>query len=218
MKRLLALLMVAGMLTAMPVHAEESALKSLEEAGIVVAMDPPEASAEALLKLPDVYALPGTFSYWVMHLIEEVQLLFTADPEDRASLLLSFSRNRLAEGYEAVKSGKADAALHSLQDYQQGQVDLATSLNNLQNEDVSLKPYLDRLNEQLGLQQALQEYVESEVLDQVKQDEISGLLEISEVQRLVWQRQTESVLLGERDVRQPSEASSSASPSAIPAE
>src|SRR5690606_22538982 len=129
--------------------------------------------------------------------------------------LLEFSYKRLAEGYEAVKSGKAEAALTSLQRYQDEHHDLATSLYKLQGSDVDVKPYLDRLSNQLGIQQSLQEFVEEEKIDdeQVK-DEISQLLDISPVQRLAWQQYNQSVLLGEQDIHR--QATQSASPSAVP--
>ena len=202
----------------MPAQAEEGLPQTLEDAGIVVATESPQASAEALLQLPDVYAMPGTFTYWLKQIIEQIQLIFTSDPEDRTNLLLAFSRDRLAEGYEAIKSGKAEQALVALQRYQDDQFDLATSLNSIQDADanINIAPYLDRLQEQLELQQALQEFAKQEVIDQVDRDEISLLLDISSVQRLAWQRYNQSALLGERDVHPTPQATQSATPSAMP--
>src|SRR5690606_21604670 len=100
-----------------------------------------------------------------------------------------------------VKSGKAEAALTSLQRYQEEQHDLATSLYSLQTSDVDVAPYLDRLSQQLGIQQSLQEYVEQEKLDEQIKDEISQLLEISPVQRLAWQQYNQSALLGEKTIQ-----------------
>lgn len=173
----------------------------LKDAGVVVALDPPQASAEALLKLPTAYALPGTFSYWLKNIIDQIQLIFTSDPADRAELLLAFSKERLAEGYDAVKSGKAEAALASLERYQNEQIELTTALSKLQDNDIDITPYMNRLNEQLGIQNALQDFVQQEVEDGQAKDKITQLLDISPVQHLAWQQYSQSALLGERDIR-----------------
>ena len=54
------ILLIISMVGVMPVQAEEGLPQTLENAGIVVATESPQASAEALLQLPDVYAMPGT--------------------------------------------------------------------------------------------------------------------------------------------------------------
>ena len=102
MKRVLvSILLIISLVGAVPARAEEALPGTLENAGIVVATESPQASAEALLQLPDVYAMPGTFTYWLKQIIDQIQLIFTSDPEDRTNLLLAFSRDRLSEGYEA---------------------------------------------------------------------------------------------------------------------
>ena len=218
MKRVLvSILLIISLVGAVPARAEEALPGTLENAGIVVATESPQASAEALLQLPDVYAMPGTFTYWLKQIIDQIQLIFTSDPEDRTNLLLAFSRDRLSEGYEAIKSGKAEQALAALQRYQDDQFDLATSMDSLQNKDVDIAPYLDRLQEQLELQQALQDFVEQEVIDQENRDKVSQLLDVSSVQRLAWQRYNQSALLGERDIHPTPQATQSATPSATPA-
>lgn len=210
------IIVIVSLFAANPVLATDNLPQALNDAGVVIATEPPQASAEALLQLPSVYTLPGSFTYWLKQIVEQIQLIFTSDPADRTNLLLAFSRDRLAESYEAVKSGKAEQALAALQRYQKDQSELATSLNSLQDADVDIAPYLDRLQEQLGLQQALQEFVEGEIIDQENRDEVSQLLDVSPVQRLAWQRYNQSALLGERDINLNPESSQSATPSATP--
>lgn len=193
--------------------ASSDAADTLKDAGVVIATEAPEASAAALLKLPDVYALPGSFSYWLNQVIEEIQLIFTSNPEDRTALLLSFSQKRLAEGYEAIKRGDVEAAVASLQRYQDKQIDLTTALHQLDKLDAEVMPYLETLNEQLEIQQSLKQYSEEQEIEGETGDKISSLLEVSPVQRLAWSRYHETMLLGETDVHM-GESTQSASPSA----
>ncbi len=218
MKRTLAgIILIVSVLVVVPVQAAENVSQTLQSAGVEITTEPSQASAEALLKLPSVYTMPGTFTYWIKQIVEQIQLIFTADPADRTDLLMAFSRDRLAEGYQAIKSGQAEQALAALQRYQQQQFDLATNLNSLQDTDVDIAPYLNRLQDQLGIQQALQDFVNQEVNDKANREKISQLLEVSSVQRLAWQRYNQSALLGARDVHPNLEASPSATPSATPA-
>ena len=125
-----------------------------------------------------------------------------------------FVRSALQD--DMVFPGYAQDDWVALQRYQDDQFDLATSLNSIQDADanIDIAPYLDRLQEQLELQQALQEFAKQEVIDQVDRDEISLLLDISSVQRLAWQRYNQSALLGERDIHPTPQATQSATPSA----
>lgn len=192
--------------------------------GLAIGTAPPQASAEALLELPTVYALPGSTWYWLKHVWEDVQLLVTVDDSQRAELLLRFSQQRLAEGYQAIKNGDADTAVAALSRYQDQQRDLAASLDQLQQQDVQLNPFLIRLKEQLGLQQALEDYAKTELTRPGQAQDVTMLLQVQPIQTLVFNAADKQYLLGasafqpEAQASNSAQASPSASPSAQPKE
>lgn len=197
----------------------EDTLKQVVDQNVVVAYQPPQASAEALLSLPSVYIRPGSLLYWAKHLYEQVQLVFTADPEDRSALMLKFSQQRLAEGYQAAKEQDWSSAKAALVDYQQGQTGISNSLQQLQQDHQNIDQLLNLLKDQLGIQQALNDYVSKQAPpDEAKQ--ISALLLVRPNQNLALVAAENGSLLGIQSRRQATQsaqqASTSASPSATP--
>lgn len=203
-----------------PVQAQEAPRKP--EA--VLAYHPPQASAEAFLRLPTVYVLPGSFLYWLKHAYEQFQLILTADPTSRSQLLLDLSQERLAEGYQAMKEGKWSSAVSAFHEYQDHQAEITGLLTEVQNHSEDVQPILNRLKQQLQLQQSLKQIGEKVAPNSTKQ-KISLLLEISHQQTLALAQFEQGALLGVKTVRQSSEsaqlspspgASASATPSARP--
>jgi hypothetical protein len=129
-------------------------------AGVEVSTKPPVASAEAVLSLPSVYVLPGTPFYWFREMWESLQLIMARSDDARAELLLEFAERRLAEGYQAVKDGRMDQAIDAAQRYRQQHQQAIDQLAVLakDHKDVAL-PLLQKLDEQLKLQQNLQSFV-----------------------------------------------------------
>lgn len=178
-------------------QAQESGeVASLEELGISISLDPPQASAAALLELPTIYALPGSIAYWFKSVWEEVRFMFANTPEKRAQLLLEFSQKRLAEGYQAIQSGKNQAAIDAFTEYQADQDDLASYIDVLLNEEVDVEPYLKKIQEQLSLQKTLQEFAEMKVLDTEAKNRISSLLYLQPSQTIALERQLQRYVLG----------------------
>jgi hypothetical protein len=194
------------------VQATDPALDALQQ-NVAVAYQPPQASAEALLSLPSVYVLPGSFLYWFKHVVEEVRLLLAANPQQRSALLLEFSQQRLAEGYQAISQQNWPAARQALQEYQRQQDDLSKSLSALQQNNQNVDSLLDQLRSQLGVQQALDEFVSKNPQKEAK--EIGALLKIRPQQTLALATAENGALLGAHDQKQ-STSSAQASPSASP--
>lgn len=216
MKYLLTLVLALGTLVMVwlpPLaQAEDPAIQVLQQ-NITVAYQPPQASAEALLSLPSVYVVPGSFLYWFKHVIEEIRLVLAADPQQRSGLLLEFSQQRLAEGYQAMQHQDWQSAKRALHDYQYTQDELAKSLQSMQEDNTDVDELLQQLKRQLGVQQALDMYVDSKAPAK-DAEEISALLQIRPRQTLALATAEGGALLGARDKKQ-STSSAQASSSAV---
>lgn len=184
--------------------AEDPAVEALQQ-NVAVAYTPPQASAEALLTLPTVYVLPGSFLYWFKHVYEEIQLVFASDPQDRSALLLKFSRARLAEGYQALGQENWSAATESFKEYQQTQEEVAQLLADLQSRKKDVTQLLDQLKAQLGVQQAIDQFSQKHA-PQSKAKEIGALLKIRPAQTLALAVNEGGALLGSQDERQASQS------------
>jgi hypothetical protein len=182
-------------------------------AGIEVSVKPSQASAEALVALPSLYLLPDSPLYWLRQVFEELQLLLAANERDRVNLLLQFSQRRLAEGYQAVKEGKVESAVKSLQQYRQDHQELATKVEQFDPQADELKPIFTTLKEQLELQDLLKSFVDHQRRPEL--NEVSALLSDSAMRSLVFQLDPSVAVLGAEDQRQPV-ATGSASMSAQP--
>jgi hypothetical protein len=162
---------------------------------VAVAYHPPQASAEALLNLPSVYVLPGSFLYWLKHLYEQLRLVFTSDPHQRSALLLQFSQQRLAESYQAMKNQDWPSTIKVLEDYQQNQQQLSGLISSLQARHLPVDDLLNQLKTQLGAQQALDDFAHQHA--PVAQDKrVGALLEIRSNQTLALAAAENGALLG----------------------
>lgn len=198
------------------VRAEDPVIKAVQQ-NLAVAYQAPQSSAEALLSLPNVYVLPGSFLYWFKHLVEDVRLMLAADEQERSQLMLEFSQERLAEGYQAIKDSNWPAAKEAFASYQSTQEELAKSVSVLQQSDGNVDDLLDQLSRQLGVQQALEKLVGTNPAPEAK--EIGAILRIRPSQTLALARSEEGALLGANDQKlatQSAQASQSATPSATP--
>lgn len=187
----------------------------LQAAGVEIAIEPSQASASALLQLPSVYAVPGSLVYWFKGVIEQVQYILASSPESRAELLLDFSQQRLAEGYQAIQGGDPQAAIEALTKYQQQQQELSGYLQLLESDQVEMQPYLDKLKQQLGIQKALEDYVEQQLDQPEVRNRVTSLLQIQSNQVLAFKQAEERAVLGQKNQR-PNQSSASATPSATP--
>lgn len=197
---------------------DASPLQDLLEQNIEIAYDPPQASSEALVALPSIYIRPGSALYWLKHTSEEVRLFFTSDPEQKSQLMLEFSQRRLAEGYDALQEHDWQSAQKALEGYQLRQSDVATLLREMQRDGQDIEALLELLRDQLGMQQALQQYV-TEQVPAGQQPVISSLLDIRPNQTLALAVAEHGALLGEQSTQsaQPqSSQSAQASPTAVP--
>ncbi len=200
--------------TILAVTAEET----LQSLGIEVAVDPSQSSASALIQLPSVYAIPGSFTYWFKSIIEQIQYILASTPESRTQLLLDFSQQRLAEGYQAIQDNNPQAAVDALTKYQQQQQELSDYLNTLQLDNVDMQPYLDKLEQQIGIQKALEDFVEQKVTDADIRSRVTSLLQVQPTQVVAFQKQADRVILGEHKIRPTPtpQSTQSATPSARP--
>jgi hypothetical protein len=199
------------------VLAEDPAMTMVEQ-NLAVAYQPPQASAEALLTLPTVYVLPGSFLYWFKHTYEQLRLMVESDPQKRTALLLQFSQQRLAEGYQALQKQDWSVAKQSFANYQQDQKAASQQLNALQANKKDVNSLLDVLRLQLGVQKALDAYNQQQAPKDESKD-ISALLRIRPEQTLALSTAEGGAMLGAEDVRQASssaQAITSATPSATP--
>lgn len=187
----------------------------LQAAGVEIAIDPSQASASALLQLPSVYAVPGSLVYWLKSTIEQIQYILASSPESRTQLLLDFSQQRLAESYQAVQQKDPQAAVEALTKFQQQQQELSGYLHLLEADKIDMQPYLDKLKQQLGIQRALEQYVEQTMNDPDARNRVTSLLQIQSSQMLAFKKEEGLVVLGQRDRRLP-QSSQSASQSATP--
>jgi hypothetical protein len=180
----------------------------IKDAGLQVSTQQPQASAEALLRLPSVYILPGSFFYWCKQIAESIHLLFVTKPEDRASLLLDMSNQRLAEGYQAMKNGQWQAAATSLQNFQQEQQSLSDSLGGMDLQQSQWKQLLDRLQKQLQLQQSLHTFARTQSQAGLNQQnkqvahEVGMMLGNSPFDHLAYVSYPNQAVLGVADVEQ----------------
>lgn len=194
-----------------PVLAVDPAIQTLQQ-NVAVAYQAPQASAEALVSLPTIYVLPGSFLYWFKHLVEQVQLAWTSDPAKRSQLLLDLSQQHLAEGYQAMKNGNWSSSIKALQDYQDRQQDLASQLKVLQDNHQNVQMMINRVKQQLDMQQALNNLAKTKAPAEDKQ-QISDLLQIRSNQTLALATSEGGALLGAETQRQampPAQASMSA--------
>lgn len=180
----------------LPADHDTGQIATIEELGISLSLDPPEASAAALLKLPTIYALPGSIAYWFKSVWEDLRFALATTPEKRAELLLEFSQKRLAESYQAIQNDKHQAAIEALTEYQDDQADLTSYIDVLLNEEIDVEPYLKKLQEQLSLQKTLQEFAEMKILDSEAKARISSLLYLQPEQTVALDRQLEKYVLG----------------------
>jgi hypothetical protein len=144
-----------------PTLAQAQSLPQVgKQAGVVVSVKPPQASAEAVVQLPSVYVLPGSFLYWFKHVIEEVQLILATSDQQRAGLLLTFSQRRLEESYQAINEGKVSAAIDAMQQYQQQHQEIVGQLEQLQQTHPNqFRDLIKRLQDQLKIQDSLHRVV-----------------------------------------------------------
>jgi hypothetical protein len=192
--------------------AEDPTWQTVQQ-NMAVAYQPPQASAEALLSLPSVYVLPGSFLYWFKHTYEELRLALTADPQQRSALLLQFSQHRLAESYQAMQHGNWSASVQALQEYQRDQQSLSEILASLQTNHTQIDDLLGTLKTQLGIQQALGEWVKKQA-PAGQQQTVGALLQVRSQQTLALAVAENGALLGAQDDRPAPSATISASPSA----
>ena len=183
------------------------------QAGLSVTTDQPQASAEALLKLPSVYILPGSPLYWAKHLFETIRLIFAGSDQARASLLVQFGQERLAEGYQAFKEGKLDESVSSFSRYSENQDQLNAILSSLHTQKLPLGSLVEELQHQWDTQHLLEDRVSKSKTPGSRR--VSKLLHARAVEDLVYRLEPERAVLGARD-RRP-QATASAEPTSTEA-
>lgn len=176
------ILLFTSLFAPLTVHAREdvdeeivahTTATAFEDLGIAVRTDKPEGAVLAVA-LPDVYILPDSKLYWLVQLWESIRIIFAEDPQERADLLLEFSKKRLSETYDLLKKENVSVAVTTVERYKQQLQEALGAVQELPSGAMQQEGY-DAFEEQVWYQKALTNIIQVEGFSSIFAD-ISGTL------------------------------------------